>query len=233
MAIRFIFLTILSLTLWGCGAAPQPSEDKSILVMGDSMFAWNRAGNHAVSDVLAQRLDTQIHDRSVIGARVRYALPVSGSLGLSIPDQFREGPWDWIVVNGGGNDLWLGCGCVACNGRLERLISENGRRGSIPKMVSDLRATGARVIYVGYLRSPGSFSPIEYCREVGDKMEDRLARLEALDAGVYLVSLADLVPSGDRSFHSVDMIHPSVKGSQAIADRVAAVIRAEEERLSN
>jgi len=108
---------------------------------------------------------------------------------------------------------------------MERLISVDGQAGSIPELVQQLRSTGAQVIYVGYLRSPGVGSMVDHCRDEGDEFERRLASMAASDGGVYFVSLADLVPHGDRSYHSVDMIHPSVKGSRAIAARIAAVIR--------
>ena len=49
--------------------------------------------------------------------------------------------------------------------------------------------------------------------------------MAARDAGVTFVSIADLVPDGDSSYFAIDMIHPSVKGSRAIADRIAGVIR--------
>ncbi|MCP5089147.1 MAG: SGNH/GDSL hydrolase family protein [Rhodobacteraceae bacterium] len=193
--------------------------------MGDSMMAFHGASSRAVSDVVERQLGEPVVDRSVIGARIIYNLPISGAAGLSIPQQYRDGNWNWIIVNGGGNDLWLGCGCVVCNGKMERLISRNGRQGAIPRMLSKLRKTGAQVVYVGYLRSPGLGSPIEYCRDEGNELEHRVTRMAALDDGIHFVSLADLVPHGDRSFHGVDMIHPSIKGSAAIAQRVAGVIR--------
>jgi acyl-CoA thioesterase-1 len=39
------------------------------------------------------------------------------------------------------------------------------------------------------------------------------------------VSLADLVPEGDTSLHARDHVHPSVKGSRAIAARIVAAMR--------
>jgi lysophospholipase L1-like esterase len=85
------------------------------------------------------------------------------------------------------------------------------------------------VVWVGYLRSPGKWSPIDGCRDNGAALEARLETLAALDEGVHFVSLADLVPHGALSFHSSDRIHPSVKGSKAIGDRVVAVITAHDE----
>ncbi|WP_247744783.1 SGNH/GDSL hydrolase family protein [Shimia sp. R11_0] len=195
-----------------------------IMAMGDSMMAWHALTQASVSHAIEDALDEPVSSYAVSGARVLYSLPVTGALGLRISSQYRKGDWDWIVLNGGGNDLWLGCGCGACTRTMEKLISEDGKRGAIPEMVQRLRATGAQVAYVGYLRSPGVWSPIEGCRDNGAVLEERITRLAELDWGVHFVSLQDLVPEGDRSFHGVDMIHPSLKGSREIGKRVAAVI---------
>jgi lysophospholipase L1-like esterase len=42
---------------------------------------------------------------------------------------------------------------------------------------------------------------------------------------VHFLSLADIVPSGDRSYHASDMVHPSQKATDAIGARIAAFIR--------
>lgn len=196
-----------------------------ILTMGDSLLATHKLSGKAVSNFVERALGEPVVDRSVIGAHVIYNLPVSGALGLNISKQFVPGEWDWIVVNGGGNDLWLGCGCVACNGRMNRLIDPTGRVGKIPAMIRSLRTTGAKVIYVGYLRSPGTGSPVEHCRSAGNELERRINAYSQIDDDVYFLSLADLVPFGDRSFHAFDMIHPSYKGTAAIASRIAGIIK--------
>ncbi|WP_254684873.1 SGNH/GDSL hydrolase family protein [Tateyamaria omphalii] len=204
---------------------PVPSSGEArIIATGDSLLAWNAGAEWSVVAALEQRLGTQVVDRSVVGARYHYALPISGSLGLRIGSQYRAGPWDWAVMNGGGNDLWLGCGCGKCEAQLDRLIASDGASGTVVNAVKQARSDGARVAYVGYLRTPGRGSIIDHCREWGDRFEARLARMAARDVGVTFVSIADLVPHGDLSFHDVDRIHPSPKGSAAIAARIAAVI---------
>jgi acyl-CoA thioesterase-1 len=108
---------------------------------------------------------------------------------------------------------------------MTRLISPDGTQGAIPDLVAKLRATGARVIYTGYLRTPGVLSPVESCGPLGDQMDRRLTLMAARDPGIHFVLLSDLVTQdGDRSFHGVDMVHPSVKGSRAIAARIAALV---------
>lgn len=196
--------------------------------MGDSLMAWNGTSQRAISDVLEKHLQVEVTDRSVSAARMIYRLPVSGAAGLSIPKQMPKGlEWDWVVLNGGGNDLWLGCGCSACRRKMDKLASADGSTGAIPDLVQDLRSTGARVIYTGYLRSPGRGSLIEHCKDEGEELDRRATQMAARDEGVYFLSLADLVPHGDRSYHAFDMIHPSVKGSDAIGSRIAELIQAE------
>ena len=62
-------------------------------------------------------------------------------------------------------------------------------------------------------------------KDEGDAFEARLAELAKRDKGVFFHSIADLVPSGDRSFHGLDMIHPSRKASKIIGQQVAALIK--------
>jgi len=226
---RSIAITVMMLTigLTQVGA----SEPLKVLVMGDSMMAAHRISNRAVSDVIEKSINVRVTDTSTMGARLLYKLPISGSMGLNISKQYRAKNWDWVVLNGGGNDLWMGCGCNRCDRKMNKLISESGRKGEIPRLISKIRNNGAHVIYVGYLRSPGVGSPIEHCRDEGDELERRIDHLSDQWNGVYFVSLADMVPFGDRSFHGIDMIHPSRKASREIGIRVArAILRAEQGR---
>jgi acyl-CoA thioesterase-1 len=56
-------------------------------------------------------------------------------------------------------------------------------------------------------------------------MDRRLALMATRDDGIRFLLLADLVKTdGDKSYHSVDLVHPSIKGSRAIADLLAALI---------
>lgn len=225
--LRFVFALCTLVTLVQCTeSVPTGGAPARVLAMGDSMLAWNSASGRSVAHVLERRLGGPVVDRSVPGARMLYALPISGSLGFKIGAQFVDQPWDWVVMNGGGNDLLFGCGCGRCTGVLNRLVSADGRSGAIPQAVAAARASGAQVVYSGYLRSPGVPSSIDQCRRAGDALEARLITMADLDPGVHFVTLKDLVPEGDRSFHTADIVHPSPKGSAAIAERLADVILA-------
>lgn len=218
-------LALMVFLISGGSHAVARDFNSRILTMGDSLLASHSISGRAVSNAVEKMLGEQVIDRSVSGARIIYRLPITGAMGLKIAKQYRIGKWDWIILNGGGNDIWFGCGCHKCERKINRLISGNGRGGEIPRLVSKLRRTGARVIYVGYLRSPGVGSPIESCRDDGDELERRIDAMADSDKGVYFLSLAKMVPFGDRSYHGFDMVHPSLKASREIGKRIADIIR--------
>lgn len=213
---------VLFLALMGC---TEPLTDARIYLMGDSMFAVNSARGEAVADVIEDELGEPVIDRAVIGARYFFPLPLSGAAGMKLAAQYREGPWDYVVMNGGGNDLLFGCGCARCDTMLDRLVSADGKTGAIPALVGKIRAGGAKVIYAGYLRNPGTATPIRGCGPAGNELDRRLGRMAKRMAGVTFLPMADVVPSGDSSYHALDRIHPSAKGSRAIGARIAAAIR--------
>lgn len=208
-----------------CGQVSYSGAGDRILLLGDSMMASNRGSGQSVAAVIEAAVGQDVSDRSVAGARYFYNLPITGKLGLRLTEQYQKGQWNWVVLNGGGNDLLFGCGCSKCAKMLDRLVSKDGLRGAIPSFIANIRKTGAKVIYVGYLRNPGVQSPIKACKPAGDELDRRLTRMARGDAGITFLPMSDLVPSGDRTFHQSDLIHPSVKGSRGIGARIAHVIK--------
>ncbi len=223
--ITAILLTLFSSVGLLATTAHAKDGQPRIVAIGDSLMAWHRGANLSIADEVSKGLSEPVVNRSISGARIIYGLPITGALGMKIANQFREDRVDWVIMTGGGNDFMMGCGCGACERRMAKLISADGGRGEVPKLISDIRKTGARVVYVGYLRSPGVGSPIESCKDEGDEFEARLGKLAKRDKGLYFLSLQDLVPSGDRSFHGADMIHPSRKASRAIGARITRLIQ--------
>lgn len=208
----------------GCGEQVPSRDSPRVLLLGDSMFASNRATNGSVADAIEAALGLDVVDRSVPGARYFHALPISGSAGLRVTAQYRPAAWEAIIVNGGGNDLLFGCGCGQCDEMLDRLISPDGRQGAIPAFVAELRSTGALVVYVGYLRNPGTATPIKACGPAGNELDRRLQELDELDPGMVFLPMSDLVPYGSRLYHQLDRIHPSRTGSREIGLRIARLI---------
>lgn len=223
-AMKRLLLLIVPLILVGC-VETTSTQAPRMLAMGDSMMAAHGVSNRAISDVIAKELGEPVVDRSVIGARIIYALPLTGAVGFNIGKQYRGGQYDWIIANGGGNDIWLACGCTGCKRKLDRLVSADGKSGEIPELVTRLQTSGGQILWLGYLRTPGKGSPIESCAEEGNILEERLQKLAAKRRGFHYLSMRDLVPHGDLSYHGLDRIHPSIKGSAAIGKRAANYIR--------
>lgn len=224
---RFLY-TILCVALWGFTThqVAHAQQKPSILAIGDSLMAWYRIDDRSIADSVAASLDEPVLNRAISGARIIYGLPVTGAMGLRVSNQFRDHErYDWVIITGGGNDFMLGCGCARCERRMNRMLTADAKQGDVVSLIARIRKTGARVVYLGYLRSPEMDSPIESCKDEGDAFEARLAELAKRDKGVFFHSIADLVPAGDRSFHAIDMIHPSHKASKLIGQQVAELIK--------
>ncbi|SLN60134.1 hypothetical protein TRL7639_03311 [Falsiruegeria litorea R37] len=221
LGIILIFLTGL---VAACQESVTRNEGARILAVGDSLMAWNSAWGSSIPHVMEDVLGEAVVDRSVRGAWMTVRDPNNTKGGINIPNQYVAGDWDWVVVNGGGNDLLFGCGCGRCSGMLDRMISKDGMSGQIPTFARRVRDDGARVLFTGYLRSPGLLTPIEHCKSAGDELEARLIKLASQEDGVIFVSNKDVVPSGGITYFSPDLIHPSRKSSRIIGRKLASVI---------
>ncbi len=200
-------------------ATPLLAEEKpKILFIGDSIFAWNALSGNTVARNLERLIDAEITDNSVS------AMPIGSGGNEGIFAQTQLGEWDWIVVNGGGNDILRGCKCGDCRATLNRLINVNGTGGIIKTELQKLTRRGSKVLFVGYLRTNGFASPIPQCGRWINALEERVIGLSASTEGIFFMSNTELVPTGDRSFHDFDRIHPSRKGSKAIAAGIADVL---------
>ncbi len=217
--LRSIIFLLLALTATlGCQESISKNPNARILTIGDSMLAWNSATGGSVSHAIERELSEPIVDRSIAGSWMQ----------VSIPYQYVTKKWDWVIVNGGGNDLMFGCGCFQCAHTLDRLISNDGTSGLIPEFLKRIRDRGANVLYAGYLRSPKLITPIEGCKNEGDELEARIERFAFAEENIYFVSMQDVVPPGGITYFSPDLIHPSRKSSKLIGRRLAQFIRSTE-----
>lgn len=188
-------------------------------MIGDSVMTWN--GENAIPAVVARILGEPVDNNARAGAR----LTQSSFLVTSVMGQYRPGVWDWVVVNGGANDLNRDCRCAACAREIEALVSPDGQRGIWADLVAGLRAGGARrVMIVGYYGPTGRGGRTDRCADELAVVDARLARLAATRDGVYFVDADPVMGPGTPELFARDLIHPNAQGSAAIGALVATEI---------
>ena len=208
--------TVLALCLLAaCGRTA--SQDARVVVAGDSVMAWNSMTGGSVADVLQERLGEPVG-----GVSLSFAQVAGGVGGLNIPTQLDGVQAEWVVLNGGANDLSRNCDCSDCGPVLDRLISDDGTQGAIPALVADLRGRGAQVVWADYYTSPRYAGTA--CEAPYQALEERLSRMAGADDGVTLVDMDDVFSPDDLSLFAFDRTHPSQKGSARIASLVASVL---------
>ena len=203
--------------LSACGALPERTErDVRVLLLGDSVMAWNRGANGSVADALEKRLGLTVLDASVSGARMRFD-GVGGAVGFSIPRQYRSGDWEAVVMNGGANDLFFACGCTRCDTVLDRLVNRD-----YPAFLSRLGDTPLYI--VGYY-GPAGDRPGNYdiCNDELQVLEARLTQLAATRPNVQVVRVRDAI-TGNPALYDADRVHPSPEGSDRIGTLVARAL---------
>lgn len=232
-----VFALAAAVLLAGCAgfeemAAEQLSAkpDARILAIGDSVIWWNAESGASIPDVTALELRTPVVNLAVPGARISHPDPVAAEEGLDIRAQYRDRGWDWVIVEGGANDLGDEGGVRGCATVLNELVSADGTRGEIPALVRRVRGDGAKVIVMGYYQLPTFGEPDGFCGDSLGELSARIAKIAAGDTGVLFVGMADVVDSTDRGAFDPDAVHPSVRTSRVIGQRIAAAIRGAELR---
>ena len=152
---------VFTVVACGCpaGFGPRPcSADKDeaeILAIGDSILAFHSGSCASIPDVAGETLGRPVRNAAKSGAKVS---PGFGHIWGDIRNQYLEGDWDWVVVEGGVNDLNNDCDCGECSEVLDSLVSEDGAAGDVPQLVHRALDDGARVALMGYYDVPESAS---------------------------------------------------------------------------
>ncbi|SDW92444.1 SGNH/GDSL hydrolase family protein [Litoreibacter albidus] len=190
-----------------------PKDD--ILVIGDSMLEWQSFKRASIPHVLAKETKRRVENRAASGAKL-YLTGAQGNSRSVIPAQYTKGDWNWVVVNGGANDLLVKCGCNRCNKVLDKLITKDGKAGILPDLAARIRKDGPKVILLAYYEGnqrPNLFSRCErVVRELTDRQRALAARLE----GVELVRSKPAINPANRSHFALDGVHLSRKGARRV-----------------
>ncbi|SMX39994.1 hypothetical protein OCA8868_02219 [Octadecabacter ascidiaceicola] len=206
------------LTLAGCTVSPpSANRDADIIVVGDSILAWHRRSGQSIPNIVGQSTDLGISDMAVNGATFL------GAQG--IPTQYMSGAWDWVIVDGGGNDLHSVCQTPMAQQVIDAIVSDDGTAGAFPTFVSLVANQGAQVIVLGYYPISDQGGPFAHCRSELDELAERQSKMAALNPSVIFVDSGKVIGPGDAAAYAPDLVHPSPRGAALIGQLIATEIR--------
>ena len=229
---RFLAVTLMAfLVAFATAVSAQAQEGlytPRVLVIGDSLLDWHRITRQTIPDNLAAQTGWPVESRALSGAKM-YHTGSETKQAQVIPLQYEaaraQGPWDWVVISGGANDLLTRCGCAGCARTLNGLIAEGHKTGIIPDLVRRIRRDGAQVAMVGYIGNP-RLNLFSGCRDEVRAMARRQVAMAQGDPGVIYVSARAAVNPKRRSTFALDGIHPSRKSTRAVAAALAEALQA-------
>lgn len=218
---------IAATTAWLAGCAAHPrcdslerlAADDSVVVVGDSVFDFNGDVCGDVGDFISLARDARIEDRAVGGTWLDHPS------NFDILEQYTSGPWSWVIVDGGANDLNEGCGCD-CTDELDTLVSEDTLAGAMPTLVEAALADGAKVLLFGYY-DPAPGSEFAACQDELVIMSSRYQALAERLEGVTFVDGRDIVSAQTQpqAFHG-DGIHLTPVGAELVANTMLETMSA-------
>ena len=212
-------------------ASTNPEEDNTnpsnpvngpILVLGDSVMAWNVEEGTSIGHVIGDRTGQSVTIRAVSGAHF------ASDEDDDIRSQYVEGDWSWVVFTGGGNDLNDKCECGDCSGVLNGLLSSDGSSGAVAEAVDVLRDSGVSVLFLTYYDLPPTADfGFANCGDESQALDERAAAMAQSREGVYWLDMGQVVTPNDLSAFDEDHVHPSERGSELIGELVADFIMAQ------
>jgi lysophospholipase L1-like esterase len=221
-------IVVCALLFSACGS----DDDAEILVIGDSILAWNAEEQASIGDVIGQTLEREVLIAAVPGARFANPDELAARQGLDIRRQYDlvdRPPVDWVVLDGGGNDLGESCECGECSAQLDELISADGTSGTMVDFVSEVAAAGSNVMFVGYYDvPPDAWFGFNQCNDVLGEQDRRLDAMAQSIDGVWFVDASEVVTADNAAAYAEDRLHPSIEGSRLVGLLVAdAIVEAE------
>ncbi|SFR48158.1 SGNH/GDSL hydrolase family protein [Litoreibacter janthinus] len=199
----------------------QGKED--ILVIGDSMLEWQSIRGASIPQVLQKRTRRSVENRAASGAKL-YLTGATGKARSVIPTQYTKGDWNWVVVNGGANDLLAKCGCNQCDGVLDRLITKDAKAGVLPDLAAQIRKDGPKVILLAYYQGNKRPNLFSRCEQVVKELTERQRRLAERMKGVEFVRTKAAIDPSNRSHFALDGIHLSRKGTRRVGALLAKAL---------
>lgn len=218
----------------GPGGGKRPcaaDHEAEILVMGDSILAYHADDCASIADVASEALDRPVANAARSGARI-----APGGLYAfgDIRNQYEDGDWDWVVLEGGVNDLRGRCGREERVAEvIDELVSEDGAQGEVPDLVDQALTDGAQVALLTLYELPESASfGFGKCGDALDELHARYARVADTRDDVVLVEMGAVMhPETTPEAYRGDGVHPTELGSALVGEWLAeALVGFEEAR---
>ena len=204
----------LNLTAVAVAGGGGPGGGGGLLAVGDSVLDFWSWDGESIPDAAGAAAGLEVVNAAVSGAEV---LAGDGERS-SIPEQYRGGAWDWVLIDGGANDVnAAGCGTEAAAEAVDRIISADSAGGAIVELVQRAREGGAEVMLMSYYQ-PMPWSEFTPCAEEAEALGARYAALAEAQEGVHFADIGGVLIPARPDFFDEDGSHPSVAGSRAVGD---------------
>ena len=185
-----------------------------IQAIGDSFLDFYSEEEESIPHVIGNELGLEVQNNAVSGA------VLLGSDGIS--SQYESGSWDWVIVNGGGNDLEEQCGCGDCDDYMDEIISEDALSGVLPELLYTIQEDGNRIVLMSYFSIPNEAEEFSACNDELAIMRERYQLFADNHEAVIFVDAGDVVSyDAQPEAYAEDLIQPSPEGSALIGAYVA------------
>jgi acyl-CoA thioesterase-1 len=160
-------------------------------------------------DEVGKELQVSVDNRAISGASF-YGVIDDAEL-INFKDQYELGNWDWVLINGSGNDLNDKCDCDVCGDVINEIISSDATTSELPNLVNQLKQNVNKMVFVMFPKIlTGAEYGFDQCREEFTKIELRIKLLAVNTDDFWFVSALDVVPTREKSYFVDDLVHPSV-----------------------
>lgn len=217
----------LAIVLFGMACRPDFCEEyegfsaeQRILTIGDSILAWGTPNCTSVSHQLGLQREESISVGAINGTEV--------TAGRSmIPDQYFEDDWEWVIMDGGANDLNKQCSCLeGCDAVLNSLVTEDGTQGGMTDLVERISVADTQVLLIGYYVMPeDAWYGFGECVDELTELNLRYAKIAEGLSNVHFAPLDDVMNwEKEPSLLDGDRVHPSVEGAEVIGEYLVELI---------
>jgi lysophospholipase L1-like esterase len=190
-----------------------------IAVIGDSILAFSHKNCYTVAGLLSQFVAENIPNYAHDGARLKNEGTTKRALrSLDIYGQFdkaltKNPALQIVVLNGGGLDIIIDSICTPWPNNKD-IIDETIE--NLRLLFVKMRAAGiVYITYIGYYHPIGIFNSL---KESTDYAMDKVAIMCAAENVYFIDMRTDF--DNHKKYYWIDGLHPSAKGTKAIADKV-------------